>query len=146
MTLPALLEQAARLMPERVQNVPFPWFDYTYPHSWQVHLRGEWEAIWLDGAEDEWMPTWAQDVEYACREEIESRGWEWGIEGKAGQSVAHVWRSGLTPDNCHVTPAPTPAEALLTALVAAVEGERGARMDTGAWNEDYEGDGDEPSE
>ena len=59
----------------------------------------------------------------ALREEIESRGWEWGIEGNAKQATGTIWRQGDTPDHCHVAIAPTPAHALACAMVAALERE-----------------------
>lgn len=64
-------------------------------------------------------------AEYACREECEARGWHAAyIPTIDGQRLAvTIYRNG-SGETLGTSWAPTPAEALLTALIQAVEGER----------------------
>jgi hypothetical protein len=116
-----LLRQAAQAMPARFRDAPFPWVDYTYPHSWQVFMRGDWEAIWIQEDEVEWSPLWDLFLEAACREECGARGWVHSLQGNGpDRDWTVVVRSGKFEYLSHAC-APTPAHALLAALLSAVE-------------------------
>lgn len=116
MTLPDLLTEAARLMPERFRAEEDS-------DNYRLKLGKTWERIIIFQNTPNFYGLLV--AEYACREEIEARGWEWECAGgNAGKATATVWREGDGPEHCHVRIAPTPAEALLTALIQAVEGER----------------------
>lgn len=147
-TLPDLLEQAARLMPERVRLKPDHEPGY---HMVQVQAHKAWRTAYeVTPHGYASMEVMAYELlEAACREECEARGWAWHLHSSLFPNDPDAECRISTKDQRQTIAAslrPTPAEALLSALIQAVEGERGARLDTGAWNEDYEGDGDEPAD
>jgi hypothetical protein len=131
MTLPDLLAQAARLMPERFTydwprrvievNMPMT-ISRTAPAQWRTAYYWD-DTDWeLD---DSCALLW---VEHACREELEARGWDWIVRScrttndpPERMHTAVVWAYGVGQA---IEQAPTPAEALLSALIHAVEGER----------------------
>lgn len=114
--LPDLLAALAQRVPERVQYLPAEAMA-------RVKLWGCWQRVYLDETGDIVTHAGASYLELSLREEINSRGWEWSIEGNATQATGTVWRQGDTPDHCHVATAPTPAHALACAMVAALSGE-----------------------
>ena len=114
MTLPGLLTEAARLMPERLKWVG--------TRSAQVNYRGETRMFAHTGTHAELV--W---LEAACQEELEARGWDWhthntGPEGYR-RHCAQVYPSQSALSGMFQAYAATPAEALLSALIQAVEGE-----------------------
>lgn len=115
MTLPDLLEQAARLMPER--------FKWTGTRSAQVNYRGETRMFAHTGTHAELV--W---LEAACREECEARRWNFNLYMAQTATVELFTGRWLhdqrTFEASIFGSAPTPAEALLSALIQAVEGER----------------------
>lgn len=114
--LPDTLARLSELVPERVWRV-----------NWKLKIKlgSGWLDCYIETNTSGWEPVALGQVivEAALREEINSRGWEWGIEGNANQATGTVWRQGDTPDHCHVATAPTPAHALACAMVAALSGE-----------------------
>lgn len=120
--LPALLQRAAQALPERFRDAPLPWLDYTYPHTLQAFLRGDWELIWADGSGQEWPQHWDLMLEAACREEIEERGWTWTTKSGegAGRYTARVYIGVKGHADVRHGYAPTPAQALLSALLSAL--------------------------
>lgn len=122
MTLPDLLEQAARLMPER-----FSFHDNDGDGYFEAKYKGrEYYAYWLSGPCGDWEDDLKPPVlEYACREELEARGWHAAyIPTIDGQRLAvTIYRNG-SGETLGTSWASTPAEALLSALIQAVKGER----------------------
>lgn len=113
MSLPDLLTEAARLMPER--------FIWAGTRSAQVNYRGETRMFAHTGTHAELV--W---LEAACQEELEARGWDWMV--RACREIdkpdeppyrAVVWVYGGGQASAQAS---TPAEALLSALLQAVEG------------------------
>ena len=114
--LPDLLAALARRVPERVQYLPAEALA-------RIKLRCYWQRVYLDETGDIVTHVGASYLELSLREEVDSRGWEWGIEANATQATGTVWRQGNTPDHCHVAIAPIPAHALACAMVAALSRE-----------------------
>lgn len=128
MTLPDLLTEAARLMPERfTYDWPRRVIEVNMPMTISRTAPAQWRTVYY------WDDTdWELDdscallwVEAACREECEARGWHAAyIPTIDGQRLAvTIYRNG-SGETLGTSWASTPAEALLTALIQAVEGER----------------------
>lgn len=127
MTLPDLLTEAARLMPER--------FERDQKGDRYLYLSGErhmsaayrvtegrnWSYLNVCEAGTDREGHWL--LREGAEREIMERGWGCytSIES-GGQAGANVYSPN--DDIGFPTLAPTPAEALLTALIQAVEGER----------------------
>lgn len=121
MTLPDLLTEAARLMPER-----FIWL----PAHQVVRLSLAGQHGTGQPCADAFLanPAHLGMIQWAAEAECEARGWDWhthntGPEGYR-RHCAQVYPSQSALSGMFQAYAPTPAEALLSALIQAVEGER----------------------
>lgn len=129
MTLPDLLAQAARLMPERVRA---PNEEQVLP-GYYVNACGSgmnWARLpFTSGPEKAgWtVPTFEALglLTATCEQELEARGWDWHTHntGPAGyrHHCAQVYPSQSALGGMVQAYAPTPAEALLSALLQALE-------------------------
>lgn len=118
MTLPDLLTEAARLMPER-----FIWL----PAHQVVRLSLVGQHGTGQPCADAFLanPAHLGMIQWAAEAECEARGWHAAyIPTIDGQRLAvTIYRNG-SGETLGTSWAATPAEALLTALIQAVEGER----------------------
>lgn len=130
-TLADDLARACELLPGRFKmedSYRAQWFKATYDGKAEYVYTVEFLA---DGQTCEgWgmVGNRQAHLEYACREEIEARGWRWGAGTLSGcdgfQAVAMV-TVGDKSETVELAEeyASTPAHALLLALLSAVEGE-----------------------
>lgn len=111
--LPALLSELAMLLPERVRVEP-PENGYWF----QARVSDDWRAAWTPG---EVVPEFLLSLEAALREECEARGWPfWQRRTANGTCWATVYPIRGREYESGDFGAPTPAEALATAVLAAL--------------------------
>lgn len=129
MTLPDLLTRAARLMPERFK-VETDGNGNQHFYAWAVVNGGHFAHVHVVSKHHEMhSELGGMYLRTACEQECAARRWansvdlnnSWNDPKRA--AGATVFRSGDGPSFIHLTFAPTPAHALLAALVEAVEAE-----------------------
>lgn len=123
-----LLQRAAQALPDRfrVDADHDGYLTALTPYE----LSGLWRRVHtLPPSHSKVLPDGLLYIEAACRSECDARGWAWevgalieGTEGEMFSASIHnraywEWRDGLY----EVTLGPTPAAALLTALLNALE-------------------------